>query len=136
MDSKKPLITWTRLQNIQDPNYDFYPVYIDLQGTPENKFFATIAEDIFSELAPHLGDETPSPSLDGDYRYRDFVQDLRRVIRTLQDASPKQVKLILLMDEVDELNDYDRETLQFIIACAGLSLFVLGPILDLDRMVF
>ena len=30
-----------RLREIQDPEYDFYPVYIDLQGTPEERFFAT-----------------------------------------------------------------------------------------------
>jgi len=96
-----------RLSSLQDPTYRFYPVYIDLQGTPEERFFTTIAEDVFTELAPHLDGLEPNPSIERDYRYRDFVQDLRKVINTLQDASDKQVKLVLLMDEVDELNDYD-----------------------------
>jgi tetratricopeptide (TPR) repeat protein len=38
-----------RLQQLDDPNYTFYPVYIDLQGTPETQFFATVAEDVFHE---------------------------------------------------------------------------------------
>jgi tetratricopeptide (TPR) repeat protein len=99
-----------RLLEIDDPDYDFYPVYIDLQGTPEERFFATIGEDIFQELAPLLEDLEPSPALDRDsysYSYRDLVRDLRRVLKRLKKISDKQVKLVLLIDEVDELNDYN-----------------------------
>ena len=66
-----------RLENLRDPQFDFYPVYIDLQGTPQEKFFATLAEDIFQELGPHL--ECLKPSADtstgSGYAYRDFVRD-------------------------------------------------------------
>ncbi|MCP4663268.1 MAG: AAA family ATPase [bacterium] len=99
-----------RLQALEDPHYDFYPVYVDLQGTPEERFFATLAEDVFQELAPVLDGLTPSAALDAptpSYGYRDFVHDLRRVIRTLREKSSRQVRLVLLIDEVDELNDYD-----------------------------
>jgi tetratricopeptide (TPR) repeat protein len=97
-----------RLLEIEDPDYDFYPVYIDLQGTPEERFFATIGEDIFQELTPVLDDLEPSPAFDSDsYGYRDLVRDLRRVLKRLKNISPKQVKLVLLIDEVDELNDYN-----------------------------
>ncbi len=98
-----------RLREIQDPEYDFHPVYIDLQGTPQDRFFATLAEDVFAELAPVLGDLAPSTSLfDGStYGYRQLVADLRSVLKALQARSSKRVKLVLLIDEVDELNDYD-----------------------------
>ncbi len=98
-----------RLQEIQDPGYDFYPVYIDLQGTPQDRFFATLAEDVFTELAPVLGDLGPSasPFDDPAYGYRQLVADLRSVLKALQAHSHKRVKLVLLIDEVDELNDYD-----------------------------
>jgi len=98
-----------RLQQLEDPDYDFYPVYVDLQGTPESQFFATLAEDVFHDLAPLLGDMGPGDDLDPEsaYGYRDLVRDLRRVIKALEERGPKQVKLVLLIDEVDELNAYD-----------------------------
>jgi tetratricopeptide (TPR) repeat protein len=96
-----------RLKELDDPHYQFFPVYIDLQGTPEDRFFATMAEDIFHELAPVLDGLQPSKDLGGDYDYRDFVRDLHAVLRVLKKRSPKTVRLVLLIDEVDELNDYD-----------------------------
>ena len=36
-----------RLRELDDPTYEFYPVFVDLQGTPEQHFFRGIAEDIF-----------------------------------------------------------------------------------------
>ena len=98
-----------RLLELDDPTYDFYPVYVDLQGTPEERFFATIAEDVFQQLADQV--EVPNqPSFadeQSEYSYRDLVRDLRSVIRQLEISSTRKVKLVLLIDEVDELNDYD-----------------------------
>ncbi len=98
-----------RLLQLEDPSYDFYPVYVDLQGTPEERFFATIAEDVFHQLADQV--EMPDhPSFEderSEYSYRDLVRDLRNVIRQLERRSSKKVKVVLLIDEVDELNDYD-----------------------------
>jgi len=98
-----------RLEALQDPRYDFYPVYVDLEGTPEDKFFRRLAADTFEELAPVLGDTHPGPKLrdDGDYDYHDFVQDVRRVLAALRSRSSRKIKLVLLIDEVDELNKYD-----------------------------
>jgi len=98
-----------RLLSLQDPRYDFYPVYIDLEGTPEDKFFRRLGEDTFEELVAVLGDTHPSPKLTGqqEYDYHDFVQDVRRVLAALRARSSKKVKLVLLIDEVDELNKYD-----------------------------
>ena len=98
-----------RLLELEDPVYDFYPVYVDLQGTPEDRFFATIVEDVVQQL----GDQIELPNEPGfedertEYSYRDLVRDLRSVIRQLESKSDKRVKLVLLIDEVDELNDYD-----------------------------
>ena len=96
-----------RLRDIDDPDYEFYPVYVDLQGTPESHFFHTIAEDVYQELAPDLDGLTPTAANAGDYTYRDFVADLRAVFKTLAKRTTKKVRLVLLIDEVDELNDYD-----------------------------
>jgi tetratricopeptide (TPR) repeat protein len=96
-----------RLQELEDPTYRFYPVYIDLQGTPEERFFATLAEEIFQELEPVLGGLGPRRSPTGDYGYRDLLGDLRAILKRLRAGSERQVRLVLLIDEVDELNSYD-----------------------------
>lgn len=96
-----------RLRELDDPNYEFYPVYVDLQGTPETRFFQTIADDIFQELASVLDGLKPGKDISGDYSYRDFVRDVHAVIKTLKKRSSKKIKLVLLIDEVDELNDYN-----------------------------
>ena len=98
-----------RLLELEDPTYDFFPVYVDLQGTPEDRFFATIAEDVFHQLADDV-DVPESRDFEDEssgYSYRDLVRDLRGVIRQLDEKSQRRVKLVLLIDEVDELNDYD-----------------------------
>jgi tetratricopeptide (TPR) repeat protein len=96
-----------RLLDIDDPHFAFHPVYIDLQGTPQEQFFWTIARDIAEELAPTLEGLAITGSTPSDYGYRDLLGDLRLIIRYLQQKSPKTVKLVLLIDEVDELNEYD-----------------------------
>jgi len=96
-----------RLSQLDDPAYEFHPVYIDLQGTPETRFFATLADDIFEELEPVLDGLQPAKDTSRDYDYRDFVRDVRAVLKTLKKRTSKKIKLVLLIDEVDELNDYD-----------------------------
>ena len=96
-----------RLTELDDPIYEFHPVYVDLQGTPEYQFFRTIAEDIFEQLEPALRGLRPRHDTSGDYTYRDFITDVRAVVNVLQRHSVKNVRLVLLIDEVDELNDYD-----------------------------
>lgn len=96
-----------RLRELDDPVYEFHPVYIDLQGTPQSRFFQTIAEDIFQDLAPVLDGLAPTKDLSGAYSYRDFVRDIHAVLKTLRNRTSKKVKVVLLIDEVDELNDYD-----------------------------
>ena len=96
-----------RLLEIDDPYFDFHPVYIDLQGTPQEQFFWTIARDIVEDLAPGLEGLAITETTPANYGYRDLLGDLRAVIRDLQGRSSKTVKLVLLIDEVDELNEYD-----------------------------
>ena len=96
-----------RLEQLDDPGYAFFPVYIDLQGVPEERFFQTIAEDVFQELAPVVGGLESTYKTTAEFSHRDFIRDIRAVLRKLQDGTTKQVKLVLLIDEVDELNAYD-----------------------------
>ena len=96
-----------RLSELDDPVYEFHPVYVDLQGTPEDQFFQTIAGDVFEQLEPVLGGLRPGQDISGDYSYREFISDLRAVLKALESQSTRRIRLVLLIDEVDELNDYD-----------------------------
>lgn len=94
--------------------YRFFPVLTDLQGVPEEAFFHTIMSDIAESLA--LKPETMAalrfrreePRYDG----RDFSHDLQRVIDELKTRTPQHVKLAMLVDEVDVLNEYSERVNQ------------------------
>lgn len=102
-----------RLEALDDPAITFYPVYVDLQGTPEGRLFATLADAIYealgTALGPVLGGAGRERALarEGGYSHHDLVQELHGWLKTLAARSPKQVKLVLLVDEIDELNHYD-----------------------------
>lgn len=98
-----------RLARLDDPEYSFYPVYVDLQGVPEERFFSTLRDEVYREYAPILpgvqGNTGSRP--DSAYDYRDFVEDIREALKALRARTKKKVKLVLQMDEVDQLNGYD-----------------------------
>ena len=98
-----------RLERMEDPEYRFHPVYVDLQGTPEEKFFATLADQIFDTLAPlaELPARPPALSRETGYSHHELGREIHDLLRALQERSAKRVKLVLLIDEVDELNHYD-----------------------------
>ncbi len=89
-------------------DYQFFPVFTDLQGVAEESFFHTIMSDLVEALRP-----TPETltglrfkSEEEGYDGRDFSHDVQRIIEELKTRTPKQVKLALLIDEVDVLNEY------------------------------
>jgi tetratricopeptide (TPR) repeat protein len=94
--------------------YRFFPVSIDLQGVPEESFFHALMADIVDSLALE-------PDTLGSLRFRteplrydgrDFSHDLQRVIDELKTRTPKNVKLALLIDEADVLNEYSERVNQ------------------------
>ena len=92
----------------------FFPVFVDLQGVPEQGFFhALIAETVDSlELKPATREQLRfGPDVKG-YDARDFSHDLQRVIDELKTRTPRKVKLALLIDEVDVLNEYSESVNQ------------------------
>jgi hypothetical protein len=94
--------------------YRFFPVSIDLQGVPEDTFFHALVAEVVEQLklAPAtlagLRYREDNPRYDG----RDFSHDLQRVIEELKTRTPKKVKLALLIDEVDVLNEYSERVNQ------------------------
>ena len=97
-----------RLETLDDPQYAFFPVYIDLQGTPESLFFATLADPIFEAAEAWVGETDRRPALERErYGHHELARELRDLLQRLRATTEKHTKLVLLIDEVDELNRYD-----------------------------
>jgi tetratricopeptide (TPR) repeat protein len=87
--------------------YKFFPVSTDLQGVSEEDFFHSLMSDVVEALRPR---PEPLRFRREELRYdgRDFSHDLQRVIEELKLRTPKKVKLALLIDEVDVLNEFSE----------------------------
>jgi tetratricopeptide (TPR) repeat protein len=98
------------LETDEGTEYRFFPVMTDLQGVPEETFFHAVMGDVVDELrlTPQtqamLRFRPDAASYDG----RDFSHDLQRVIDELKTRTSKKVRLALLIDEVDVLNEYSE----------------------------
>jgi len=95
-------------------DWRFFPVFVDLQGVPEQAFFHALMGDVVDAL--ELGEDTRArvrlrPEPEG-YDAREFSHDLKLVIAELATRTPKRVKLALLIDEVDVLNEYSESVNQ------------------------
>ena len=92
----------------------FFPVFVDLQGVPEQGFFqALISETVDSlGLRPETRAELRFAPDATDYDARDIGHDLQKVIAELKTRTPRKVKLALLIDEVDVLNEYSESVNQ------------------------
>lgn len=98
-----------RLEVLDDPDYQFSSVYVDLQGTEEAKLFATIADHVLEALGSEavLRDRTPAMARAEGYDHHELARELRALLAELQRRTSKRARLVLLIDEVDELNHYD-----------------------------
>ncbi len=103
------------LRQADDPEWSFIPVSIDLEGTPEERFFFLLMDAIWGMLQAYLT-ATPltlqyhrlSPA---QYTDREFSADLREIIEALKPiVAPRQLRIILLIDEMDAIDSYSRLT--------------------------
>jgi tetratricopeptide (TPR) repeat protein len=86
----------------------FFPVFVDLQGVPEQAFFHAIMAEVLDALdlsAATCGQLRFKPEPEG-YDAREFAHDLQQVVAELKTRTPRKVRLALLIDEVDVLNEY------------------------------
>ena len=102
-----------RLERIDDPEYLFIPILIDLEGTLEATFFHTLMEEISEGCQPYL---TQRPRLrfdevEHDYSDRYFGRDLGTIIKQLKRDNDKEIRVVLLMDEVDVISNYRQPQL-------------------------
>lgn len=103
-----------RLEKLDDPVYHFIPVMIDLQGSSEEQFFAVLMEEIIEACKSNLNGNTSFKITDrqNDYTSRDFGKDLKKLLQSLKSEEEKKLKLVLLIDEVDELNKFSERVNQ------------------------
>jgi histone H3/H4 len=92
----------------------FFPVFVDLQGVPEQSFFHALMAEVVDtlDLSPATQEAlrfTPEPE---GYDARDFGHDLQQVIAELKTRTDRKVRLALLIDEVDVLNEYSESVNQ------------------------
>jgi tetratricopeptide (TPR) repeat protein len=95
-------------------DYRFFPVFIDLQGVTEAGFFHSVMGDVLEALKPSPATRAGLRFEEDAERYdgRDFSHDMQRLIEELKTHTPKKVKLTLLIDEVDVLNEFSERTNQ------------------------
>lgn len=111
------------LWGLEDEEYWFVPLYVDLEGTEEDTFFHFLMEEILHTASSLSGLTSETKAALHDLLYyrpghetytdREFIRDLRNVIKALQhygeESHPgKHLRLILLMDEMDVFNAYDH----------------------------
>jgi hypothetical protein len=100
-----------RLRAMDDPDYQFIPVYADVEGVPQAEFFHLLMEEIVVTYRK-AGHTPPALGFTGkaaaDYTYRDFLRDLQSLLEVPQAARHRTIRLILLLDEVDVMNGYDQ----------------------------
>ena len=101
-----------RLETNTAPERDYVPVFIDLQGVREERFFHTLMQDICETCRPLLNEHFKIETQSHEYSAREFSADLKHMLTQLQKRSNKKIKLVLLFDEVDTLNAYSARTNQ------------------------
>jgi hypothetical protein len=104
-----------QLQEDEGSEYRFFPVFTDLQGVTEADFFHALMSDVVEALPPSAATSAllRFRSEEGQaYDGRDFSHDLQRVIEDLKRGTTKLVKLVLLIDEVDVLNEFSERVNQ------------------------
>jgi hypothetical protein len=102
------------LETDEGSDYRFFPVLIDLQGVPETQFFPALMSDVAEGLGLSPATRESLRFRPGVEKYdgRDFGHDLQRVIEELKTRTSRNVKLCLLIDEVDVLNEYSESVNQ------------------------
>jgi len=102
------------LEQDEATDYQFFVVSTDLQGVPESGFFDAVMSDVADQLPlrPETREALRFRRGGESYDGRDFSHDLQRVVEDLTVRTPKKVKLALLIDEVDVLNEYSERVNQ------------------------
>ncbi|BCM93970.1 hypothetical protein IAD21_05865 [Abditibacteriota bacterium] len=97
-----------RLRELQDPNFLFVPVFVDLQGVQEDQLWRVLLSGLREAVQRQRGGVGSSdvPASDQPVTDLDFELEAADLIERMQTGETKNVKFVLLVDEVDTLNGY------------------------------
>ena len=104
------------LEADEGPAFKFFPVLVDLQGVTEEGFFHAIMGDALDALPLAAGTlatlrySPTRPQYDG----RDFGHDLQLVLAEMTTHTTRKLKVVLMLDEIDVLNEYSERTNQLL----------------------
>ncbi len=101
-----------QLRQADDPEWAFVPVYIDLEGTRQERFFHLLMDGIWGALQAYTVEDPPQlrfAEVPAElYSDREFTVDLRLVVERLKEVvAPRKLRVILLLDEMDVVSSYD-----------------------------
>ncbi len=100
-----------RLRELQDPNFLFIPVFVDLQGVPEAQLWRVLLSALREAVNRWQdGSASDGPAYDELVTDLDFELEATDLLEKVQDGATKKVKFVLLVDEVDTLNSYALQT--------------------------
>lgn len=102
-----------RLGQLAESSHHYVPVLVDVHDVPEPQLASTLGRALQRAGAADLGLEhgAPFPS-DPAYTFRHLTRDLRRLVRQLVRRHGPRVRLVVLLDHVEQLDTYDERTNQ------------------------
>lgn len=95
------------LESKVDSDISFYPVFIDLQATEESEFWQHLIEGIVASQGKMRS------KTNKDVNFHVFREELNNFLKGLtHQNTPKSVRIVLLLDEVDQFNTYNPTVLK------------------------
>jgi len=95
------------LESKVDSDISFYPVFLDLQATEESEFWQHLIEGIVASQGKMRS------ITNKDVNFHVFREELNSFLKGLaHQNAPKAVRIVLLMDEVDQFNTYNLTVLK------------------------
>jgi AAA+ ATPase superfamily predicted ATPase len=97
-----------QLEDRNDPEYNFYPIFYDLQGIQSTDFYTEFMRRIIQNQ--NLIDLIPLPQRGEPYDHFQFQDDLDLALTSLTErANGKMIRMIVLMDEIQKIDDLNAK---------------------------
>ncbi|TEU14055.1 MAG: hypothetical protein E3J21_16940, partial [Anaerolineales bacterium] len=103
------------LRQIRDAEHRYLPVFVSLQIAPsEDRFFYNLMREVANTARKEVGaDRLSNLRCDeprAGYSSLDMAYDLDTTLSALETRGDKPTRLVLLLDEADQMNSYDPHT--------------------------